>query len=785
MSRLFYGNEAEIDVLYGTPIMMSFDQATYACAEGYSTDGTTHRESKDFRVLCEASGLFAPPISHGAAFCVPIECDNTFIPEVSHTIIPAHFDGVDKYHYGEDIQFQCQDGYTLGGQVGGEQQFNLTCEANGLFTDEHPACTPVQCAVPVYDNTISSATGTIRFGQAVTYTCQEGYYLNGAVSVHNRVFGGECTANGAIDLDVSDPHCLPANCGPVNSDSNAVPLKVSEDFFIDFLQTSNDSPGARILERAHSHSAPLLAHRHSSHLIAQKRKAHRKAMKQARKGKKGANPSDWENDGFQIMDNSETLVYGESALVVCAPGNTVAGQPEGIDFYEKACGSVGDYTAGEPVHGLCKPPEYTVSGEVVNAQNGRDKISDARVTFVKDGVSTTVTSNAQGRYSINVQAGRYVVTASKTDWIDREKNLTVEHSIQRGQGADLALSQVLPPGGFRVVLNWAAHSRDLDSWTYFDRNFKKFVYYGRPRMVGPTSGISVALDWDDVDGHGPETSTYLGLGHCTDSCLVKFHVDNYSYRDAHLGDSEGVVTVYEGNGVKAQYNLPSNIGDDRGWTVFTLDASDLKIYEGDWVYAPFIKKANGMAASTNWAGSMDYEGWSTVPQGSVLYGISSYSINNKLAKLGTAYYYTVQNVMAPEPVVTQVEWTGILEQGDTAMCPEGSWISALYREGAKDTPPRGPHQIVKAECSAFKGVDSWGECVGVDSFQDRGQDAARCPDVDGVAYAMVGLHHRQREGKLKHLNTIKCCSFPKRLVREPDSKLCIATQTCTGLMGKQ
>jgi len=616
----------------------------------------------------------------------------------------------------------------------------------------------------------------------VTWNCETGHYLNGAVSIHNRVFGGECKADGSVELGASNPQCLPCNCGAVNSDLNAAALTVSEDFFIDFLQGSGGSPGARMLEHAHKDTSPV-SHRFSARMVAQKRKAHKKAMKsKGRKGKR--NPSDWENDGFMLKDNSDTLVYGESALVVCLPGNTVAGIPEGMDFYEKACGAHGVYDQGIPVHGLCKTPEYTVSGEVVNAQNGRDKVGDARVTFAKDGVSTTVQSNAQGRYSINVQAGDYEVTASKADWIDRTKTVAVAHNIQRGQGADLAMSQVLPPGGFRVVLNWAAHSRDLDSWTYFDRNFKKMVYYGRPRLVGPRSGVSVALDWDDVNGHGPETSTYLGLGHCTDSCLIKFHVDNYSYRDAHLSDSEGIVTVYEGNGVKATYNLPTDIGDKRGWTVFTLDASDLEIYEGDWIYAPFIQKANGMAGSTNWAGSMDYEGWSTLPKGAVLYGMSTYSINSGLHKVGTAYYYNVQNVRG-EPTVTQVDWSGILRDGETAMCPEGSWISALYRKGSKDTPPKGGHQIIKAECSAFKDVDNWGDCVGVDSFAERGQDAARCPVVDGVAYAMVGMHHRGAGNKLKHLETIKCCRFPKRLVREPESKLCIATQSCTGLMGKQ
>ena len=67
-----------------------------------------------------------------------------------------------------------------------------------------------------------------------------------------------------------------------------------------------------------------------------------------------------------------------------------------------------------------------------------------------------------------------------------------------------------------------------------DDNFCKYVYYGRPRIQGPTSGVNITLDWYDVDGHGLETSSYPGLGHCESS----------SYRDARLTDSEGIVEVY-------------------------------------------------------------------------------------------------------------------------------------------------------------------------------------------------------------------------------------------------
>jgi len=530
-------------------------------------------------------------------------------------------------------------------------------------------------------------------------------------------------------------------------------------------------------------------------MIAQKRSAHKKAMKVA-KAKAKANgkkqgPEVYAEEGFEIISHDASLKYGDAALVVCLEGYTIGGQPEGLDYYERSCGPLGEYNPGVPIHGNCLPPKYLVKGEVVDAQNGRTKLADATVSFNLDGVTQTATSNGQGRYEIEVGAGDYHIVASKTGYIDIDKNVSVKTSIASGQGADLAMSLILPPGGFRIVLNWAAHSRDLDSWTYFDTNFKKYVYYGRPRLVGPTSGVSAALDWDDTDGHGPETSTYLGLGSCTESCLIKFHVDNYSYRDAHLSDSEGIVTVYALNGIKARYHIPSDIADDRGWTVFTLDASDEKIYEGDWVYGPWIQKGNSKAASTSWTASMDIEGWSRVPKGSVLYGVSAYSLNSGLAKIGTAYYYIVQNVYK-SPSITEVDWTGIFNEGGAAACPEGTWISALYRTGSKDTPPRGPHQIVKAECSAFEGVTKWGECVGVDIFQERGQDAGRCPDIDGAASAMVGLHHlgynaksTGKNDKLKHMDVAKCCKFPHKLVKEGESKLCIATQSCTGLMGKQ
>lgn len=121
------------------------------------------------------------------------------------------------------------------------------------------------------------------------------------------------------------------------------------------------------------------------------------------------------------------------------------------------------------------------------------------------------------------------------------------------------------------------------------------------------------------------------------------------------------------------------------------------------------------------------------------------------------------------------------------MCPEGTWITGLYRTGDAKKPPEGGHQITKAVCSSFAGVEKWGKCVGEDIFKDTGKNAARCPIVDGQPTAMVGLHHvgYPKGDALNGLDIAKCCAFPDELIKMEESDLCVAKQTCTGVLGKQ
>merc|ERR1711957_613585 len=406
-------------------------------------------------------------------------------------------------------------------------------------------------------------------------------------------------------------------------------------------------------------------------------------------------------------------------------------------------------------------------------------------SFVGGGLTHTVTSEANGHYHLFLPAADYVVTATKSGYIQREKNISVVGVLQTGQGSDIAMSTELAAGSYRILLNWGVNAMDLDAWSYFDEGLRDYVYYGRTSMDGATSGATVTLDWDDADGYGPETTTWEVAQNCVEGCLMKFHVDNYSWRDHHLTDAEAVVTVYHGNEVVKTYTIPGDIGEARGWTVFTLDAATGEFYAGDFNYGPFITRDVGFKHSSDWSISMDSAAWSKVPAGSVMYGMGAYSFR-ELNKLASATYMEVQN--AGTETLLEADWTGILESGGTALCPEGSWMSGLYRTGSKDEDPEGPHQLLKAQCSTYTGIESWGDCTDTPIFNgERGDDAAECrPFTDGRETAMVGLTHagHPQSEKLTGLTHAKCCAFPNSLIRVTESQLCVSTQSCVGVPAK-
>jgi len=348
---------------------------------------------------------------------------------------------------------------------------------------------------------------------------------------------------------------------------------------------------------------------------------------------------------YEEMLADAIITSGESVFVWCRKPNTINGVYGGLDHYETTCGADGLFTQGLPHEGPCQAPKYNVAGQASDSTSADLTLQDVRLSFYlgNETVSTaTATTNSMGRYSITLGEGSYIFKASKTGYIDTEKTLEVTGDIEMGGNADIDLSAVLGEGEWRVVLRWGEHSHDLDSYLYFDDAFKMFSWWNikQEQQVGVISGLTSVLDRDDVESYGPETTTLTGMGKCTDSCVAKFHVDNYTPEDGDLGDSDATVSVMAGSGVLKTYTIPKSAGNNRGRTVFTVDASNGQLYDGDYTYGPYIYTCPTTRGLVDWSASMDQSGWSKVPDGSVMYGMGATGLSH-LHEISSAKYYNV------------------------------------------------------------------------------------------------------------------------------------------------
>lgn len=264
---------------------------------------------------------------------------------------------------------------------------------------------------------------------------------------------------------------------------------------------------------------------------------------------------------------------------------------------------------------------------------------------------------------------------------------------------------------------------------------------------------------------------------------MKFHVDNYTPNDGDLGESDAKIELLAGAGSLKHYTIPKSAKDDAGQTIFTIDASDGTVYDGDYTYGPFIYYDYFMTGKTDWSASMDRDGWSKVPGGGVIYAMGATDLNH-LHRVSSAKYYKVQ----PTSIKVKhkyTQWGDQLHGGDWAMCPEGSWLRGLYRVGSKFDGSHGTNggwQLQKALCSRFQGIKKWGKCQEVKIFEEAGRNAALCPtDSNGVPSAFVGFKSSPKvaDGGLDSLHTAKCCEFPVDLVKVDPTQLCRKTWQCS------
>jgi len=224
----------------------------------------------------------------------------------------------------------------------------------------------------------------------------------------------------------------------------------------------------------------------------------------------------------------------------------------------------------------------TLSGKVVNPKTGHAeagvKVTASVGAVVKDGLS-----DAAGKWQISdVPVGNGTLSYTKKDFVTKTANISVSDHVPV-QPLSASVSHVLPPKDWRILLEWAAQPKDLDSHTFMGGC--STVYYGA--KSSSCSGTSVTLDLDDQDGNGPETTTLKNLPDCGNNCNVVFKVHLFA-NTGNWSNSDAKVTVIHGGGIAKEFAVASDgkTGDCKGdpwWAVFTLNGKTgaLAPYAGD------------------------------------------------------------------------------------------------------------------------------------------------------------------------------------------------------------
>ena len=132
----------------------------FSCNTGYDLNGTS-------LILCQGNGSWSDNIPT----CDIVECQDQDMPENGYK-----FDH--NLTYGSSIQFGCENGYDLSGDS------FITCEADGTWNGTIPNCIPVNCPDVINNPENGSKNSSlISFGSIVSFNCDEGYYLNGTDAI--------------------------------------------------------------------------------------------------------------------------------------------------------------------------------------------------------------------------------------------------------------------------------------------------------------------------------------------------------------------------------------------------------------------------------------------------------------------------------------------------------------------------------------------------------------------------------------------------------------------------
>ncbi len=200
----------------------------------------------------------------------------------------------------------------------------------------------------------------------------------------------------------------------------------------------------------------------------------------------------------------------------------------------------------------------TVEGFVVDATTA-SPLGGVVVRLAGDS-SVSTTTDAAGYYTLTLPAGLQELILSLSGY--HFSNVVV--SVVPGETIDgyAVGSPDLIGDGVRFVLTWGADPADLDSHLLTPGGHH--VYYSNASPLG----AGAMLDWDDTNGHGPETVTITD----EQAGTYTYYVHRYSgYPE--LAGCGATVSVYDEDGFLFSRTVPSS-GSGDYWVVCTYDGQD-------------------------------------------------------------------------------------------------------------------------------------------------------------------------------------------------------------------
>ncbi len=214
-----------------------------------------------------------------------------------------------------------------------------------------------------------------------------------------------------------------------------------------------------------------------------------------------------------------------------------------------------------------------LTGVVVAATTGNG-IGGAVVTFLPAGSGQdeiSATTDASGGFAADLSPGEYTVRVTADGYITEEFPFTAEEGKTYG-GESFVLSPNLTNGTARIVLEWNATPRDLDSYLTGSSDSGVTVNTNYRQQHAVSGGETFAeLDLDDTDGYGPETTTIYDL-----NGVYTFSVNDF-LSTGTMAAQGAVVKVYLPGQDPVTITLPAGSGVVNDWEVCVIDHGRLEI----------------------------------------------------------------------------------------------------------------------------------------------------------------------------------------------------------------